>query len=283
MIPKNWILNWHAVAPWPLESQIEQDLVLSRIIVDIFSDPLLSSMLAFRGGTALHKLFLQQPARYSEDIDLVMIQQGPIGQMIDGIRAKIDPWLGIPRRTRSESRVKLIYYFETESQPVVKMRVKIEINAVENFTLLGLEKKSFSIENPWFSGSANVTTYSIEELLGTKLRALYQRKKGRDLFDLFLCMKYFPDLCPQSIIDCFLYYLSKDGNKVSRAEFEENLNKKIVDSLFLQDLNPLLSANTKNDYSAVESHKMLLEKVLNLLPGESWKQSTDPLQKLIPL
>lgn len=156
MIPKNWILHWGAVVPWPLESQIEQDLVLSRIIVDIFSDPFLSSMLAFRGGTAIHKLFLQQPARYSEDIDLVMIQQGPIGQMIDGIRAKIDPWLGTPKRTRSEARVKLIYHFETESQPVVKMRVKIEINAVENFTLLGLENKSFSIENPWFSGSANI-------------------------------------------------------------------------------------------------------------------------------
>ena len=70
--------------------------MLSRIIIEIFSDPFLSSILAFRGGTALHKIFLQQPARYSEDIDLVMIQQGPIGEMIDGIRAKIDPWLGDP-------------------------------------------------------------------------------------------------------------------------------------------------------------------------------------------
>lgn len=115
--------------------------------------------------------------------------------------------------------------------------------------------------------------YSIEELLGTKLRALYQRKKGRDLFDLFLCMKYFPDLSPQSIVDCFLYYLSKEGNKISRAEFEANLDNKIADAFFLQDLSPLLSANTKNDYSAVEGHRMLLEKILNLLPGEPWKQS----------
>lgn len=272
MIPKNWILHWGAIAPWPLESQIEQDLVLSRIIIEIFSDPFLSSILAFRGGTALHKIFLQQPARYSEDIDLVMIQQGSIGEMIDGIRAKIDPWLGTPRRTRSESRVKLLYNFETESQPVVKMRVKIEINAVENFTLLGLENKLFSMDSPWFSGSANVTTYSIEELLGTKLRALYQRKKGRDLFDLFLCMKEFSELSPQIIVDCFRHYLSKEGLKVSRAEFEENLENKISDVLFTNDLKPLLSANSKYEYSAIEAYKMLRENVINFLPGEAWKQ-----------
>lgn len=273
MIPKNWILHWGAIAPWSLESQIEQDLVLSRIIIEIFSDPFLSSILAFRGGTALHKIFLEQPVRYSEDIDFVMIKQGPIGEMMDGIRAKIDPWLGVPRRTRSESRVKLLYNFETESQPVVNMRVKIEINAVENFTLLGLQNKSFSMDSPWFSGSANVTTYSIEELLGTKLRALYQRKKGRDLFDLFLCIKEYPELCPQTIVDCFQHYLSKEGLKVSRAEFEANLENKIADALFMQDLKPLLAANSKYEYSPIEAHYMLREKVINLLPGEPWKQS----------
>lgn len=65
MIPKKHILQWSAKAPWTLESQIEQDLVLSRIIVEIFSDPFLAKQLAFRGGTALHKLFLPQAERYS--------------------------------------------------------------------------------------------------------------------------------------------------------------------------------------------------------------------------
>ncbi|MBM4319451.1 MAG: nucleotidyl transferase AbiEii/AbiGii toxin family protein, partial [Deltaproteobacteria bacterium] len=40
----------------------------------------------------------------------------------------------------------------------------------------------FRVENPWFSGAADVATYALDELLSTKLRALYQRKKGRDLF-----------------------------------------------------------------------------------------------------
>lgn len=53
MIPTANILDWRSKAPWINDGQVEQDLILSRVIVEIFSDPLLSSMLAFRGGTAL--------------------------------------------------------------------------------------------------------------------------------------------------------------------------------------------------------------------------------------
>jgi predicted nucleotidyltransferase component of viral defense system len=129
MIPKKHILQWSAKAPWSLESQIEQDLVLSRTIAEIFSEPFLAKQLAFRGGTALHKLFLSEPERYSEDIDLVMTEQGAIGKILDAIRSKLDPWLGEPRRTRSENRVKLLYKFETESQPQGN-RMKIFLDIV---------------------------------------------------------------------------------------------------------------------------------------------------------
>lgn len=272
MIPKKWIINWRSFAPWATESQIEQDLVLSRIIVEIFSDPYLSASVAFRGGTALHKLFLNKPERYSEDIDLVMIHGGAIGQMMDAIGSRIDPWLGTPKRTRSESRVKMFYQFDTESQPIIQMRVKIEINAVENFSLLGLDHRHFSCENPWFSGEAKVTTYSIEELLGTKLRALYQRKKGRDLFDLYYCLQAFPEMSKQRIVESFLYYLSKEGNTVSRAEFEANLDKKIADTLFVHDLAALLSPDTQNSYDALIARDTLQENILSLLPGEPWRR-----------
>ena len=70
MIPMAQITQWRQISPWSDDMQVEQDLILSRIIVDIFSDHLLRKELAFRGGTALHKLFLNPAARYSEDIDL---------------------------------------------------------------------------------------------------------------------------------------------------------------------------------------------------------------------
>lgn len=74
MIPRAYITAWRKIAPWSTDAQIEQDLILSRALVEIFSQPILSSQLAFRGGTALHKLFLTPASRYSEDIDLVQVK-----------------------------------------------------------------------------------------------------------------------------------------------------------------------------------------------------------------
>ncbi|GHT17674.1 hypothetical protein FACS189429_2260 [Bacteroidia bacterium] len=50
---------------------------------------------------------------------------------------------------------------------------------------MGLSQYDFSVWNQWFTGNCKITTYHLDELLGTKVRALYQRRKGRDLFDLY--------------------------------------------------------------------------------------------------
>jgi predicted nucleotidyltransferase component of viral defense system len=68
MIPQLNITAWSAHAPWPDPRQVEQDLIISRALVEIFNDPLLAAELRFRGGTALNKLHFPQPLRYSEDI-----------------------------------------------------------------------------------------------------------------------------------------------------------------------------------------------------------------------
>ncbi len=95
MIPLDYITAWRVNAPWPQLSQIEQDLIICRALVELYSHPVVAKNLAFRGGTALFKLHLL-PARYSEDIDLVQMQAGPIGPIIDAVQEKINPWLGIP-------------------------------------------------------------------------------------------------------------------------------------------------------------------------------------------
>ena len=71
MIPARHIRAWSRVAPWLTEEQIEQDLVLSRLIVEIANHPVLGEELVFRGGTCLHKVVLPEPLRYSEDLDYV--------------------------------------------------------------------------------------------------------------------------------------------------------------------------------------------------------------------
>lgn len=98
MIPRDYINEWRERAPWNEDFQVEQDLVISRALVEIFSDPVLAESLAFRGGTALYKLYLTPPVRYSEDIDLVQVESGPAGPLMDRLRGVLDPWRrsGVP-------------------------------------------------------------------------------------------------------------------------------------------------------------------------------------------
>jgi predicted nucleotidyltransferase component of viral defense system len=68
MIPYNTITAWGVSHPWPTREQIEQDMLLSKAICDIFNNDILANELVFRGGTALNKLILKEPYRYSEDL-----------------------------------------------------------------------------------------------------------------------------------------------------------------------------------------------------------------------
>jgi hypothetical protein len=70
MIPTMNIVAWGRTVPWVEPRQVEQDLVIARTLVEIFSDDFLRKELRFRGGTALNKLHFSKPFRYSEDIDL---------------------------------------------------------------------------------------------------------------------------------------------------------------------------------------------------------------------
>ncbi len=207
MIPPMILAHWRAKAPWSSDAQIEQDLVLTKAVIQLYSDPLLTDAFAFRGGTAMQKLFFDPPTRYSEDIDLVQIRKEPIGTSIDAIRKLMDPWLGKPRSDRKKDRFTLIYRFESEIPPVQRMRLKIEVNTGEHFTVLKPQRIPLHCESEWFKGKAEVLTYEIEELLGTKMRALFQRKKGRDLYDLAMALKYFPKLDLGKTIHCFQKYM----------------------------------------------------------------------------
>ena len=175
MIPQANITAWRAFAPWSDDAQVEQDLVLSRAVVELFHEPQLADHIALRGGTSLNKLFVIPASRYSEDIDLVQTQAGPAGPLIDAIRKKLDPWLGKPTRGRAEGGFSLVYRFESEIPPVRPLRLKIEINTREHFTVLGLRQQHLAVTNPWFTGAAEIKTYLLDELMGTKLRALFVR------------------------------------------------------------------------------------------------------------
>ncbi|BBC02383.1 transposase [Bradyrhizobium elkanii USDA 61] len=94
MIPAMNIVAWSQKAPWPEDRQVEQDLIISRALVEIFKDDYLKKELRFRGGTALNKLHFPSAYRYSEDIDLTRTTEGPVGPILDHLRAVLEPWMG---------------------------------------------------------------------------------------------------------------------------------------------------------------------------------------------
>ncbi len=240
MIPKRYIQEWSRSAPWKIPEYIEQDLIIGRTLVALFSDEFLSENLAFRGGTALHKLYLDPAPRYSEDIDLVQIKEGPIKPILQRID-KVINFFEEKRVVKPKAHNNTILYrFNSEFNPDTRLKLKIEINCREHFNVLSWKQVPFEIQNGWFSGSALLTTYDLEELLGTKLRALYQRRKGRDLFDLFYASQNF-DIEYDKMIDVYNTYMKFSDNKPpTYKQFLSNLNEKENNLEFSGDISGLL-------------------------------------------
>lgn len=260
------------MVPWADDAQVEQDLVLSRAAVELFADPSLASKIALRGGTALHKLVIEPPFRYSEDVDLVQTEAAPIGSTLDAVRAKFDPWLGKPNRSSGPDNATLTYRFESEISPVRPLRLKIEINTREHFSLYGLQRRSLAVRNPWFKGDCEVVTFANNELMGTKMRALYQRRKGRDLFDLWLCLDR-GLIDPPAVVDCFLEYMRREKHEITRAHYEQNLYEKEHDKTFMDDIGPLLRPGL--DYDARAAMALVRSSLIEWIPGAPWRGLTE--------
>lgn len=262
MLPRRYIEEWKEFAPWPEDAQVEQDLVIEKAILELFSDPFLQDRLAFRGGTALHKIFLKPQVRYSEDIDLVQIKAEPIKDTLTAIRKQLQ-FLGKPSIKQKANNNTLVYRFESEIPPVINLRLKIEINCREHFNVMGYKEIEHTIENTWANGSCKLITFEAEEMLGTKLRALYQRKKGRDLFDLYHALTHL-DLDTTALIKCYKEYMAFSVDKPpTKKQFLQNMEEKLQNPDFEGDIYALLRPGIEYDQNeAYELIKtQLIEKI----------------------
>lgn len=257
---------------------MEQDLVISRALCDLFSAPALAGRIAFRGGTAIHKLLFERPLRYSEDIDLVQTRPEPIGATVDAIREALG-WLGKCKRDHAEHSTRLTFRFTPDAAPGTALRLKIEINTREHASLLGVKRYPFALESGWHEGRAQIASFEPEELLGTKLRALLQRRKGRDLFDLDEALRQLaPD--PRKLVACLEHYLALEGNPISRAEAEARMLDKFTRSL-TDDIGPLLPAGVRfSENDAVAAFGRVWTQLIARLPGEPWKLSGKAIEEL---
>lgn len=264
MIERGAIIEWNEHVPWNDYSMVEQDLIICRVLIAIYSNKFLSSQLAFRGGTALNKLYIFPQPRYSEDIDLVQISPGPIKPILFALGKVLD---FLPNRVIKQKRYNNTMFFRSESEipPKAQLRIKVEINCCEHFNVLGLRKMPFGIENRYFSGSCELTTYCIEELLGTKLRALCQRKKGRDLFDIYIALNQVDVDCLK-VVKCYQQYIGFVVDHLpTYKQFVNNLSLKISDNEFVGDTKLLL--RPKISYNPEKAFSLVKEQLLCLLPG----------------
>lgn len=255
MIPQAYITAWRSKAPWQENFQVEQDLVIERALMAIYEDSFLKERLAFRGGTALHKLHLAPAARYSEDIDLVQVKSGPFGPVIDRLREVLSFLGDKPIRKQKQHNNTLIYRFDSEDG--VPLRLKVEVNCREHHTIYGVQEVRYKMDSEWYKGEVSIPTYELAELLGTKMRALYQRSKGRDLFDMWYAMTQ-TGVRSSEILKAWSFYMKHENHSVSKQDYIDNMERKIADRDFIGDivglLRPQINYDVNEAYSFLKTH-----------------------------
>lgn len=262
MIPAAAITAWGTQRPWPTRQQIEQDLLLARLIVAIYSDPYLADELVFRGGTCLHQLRLPRPWRYSEDLDFVRRTETGIGEVFDRLRRVADDTgLVVVKRVVAE-HPKMVLGATSEDDESTFLRIKIEVNTHDRSPVQPLEVVPFEVVNPWYSGGCGVVTFNVHELIATKIRALYQRRKGRDLFDLWLALDEM-GLDPDLIVAAFGPYRPAGFSTDSAIR---NLREKLLHRGFRSDLTPLLAAGGPESYDVDEAGQLIIDRLLSRIP-----------------
>ena len=264
MIYANALTEWKQRMQWRDALQAEQDLLICRCLVAIFGDDFLAEQLAFRGGTALHKLHFHPQPRYSEDIDLVQVNAGPIKPILQRLGEVLS---FLPDKVIKQKRYNntLLFRVDSEIPPVRQIRLKVEINCFEHFTELGYVRMPFAVDSQWFRGGCQLNTYRIEEMLGTKLRALYQRRKGRDLFDLYYALAN-ATVDTDRLMACYHRYISFVAEQPpSYRQFIANLDEKMQDPEFLGDVSLILRPDI--NFSPQEAYGLVRETLIERIPG----------------
>jgi len=251
MIPYNTITAWGVTHPWVTREQVEQDLLLSKAIIDIYTNETLSGDLIFRGGTALHKLIMPEPFRYSEDLDFVRTSAGGIGNILDTLRV-IGEQSGYTVKTQLAQYPK--QFWHCKAQTNINLKIKIEINTYERTPALQLCEIPHAINTEWFMGNAKVRMFQNEEMAATKLRALYQRTKGRDLLDLWLLTNVV-GINSELVCHAFETY-RPEGFTAKKAIL--NLEKKLGDNLFLTDIDNLITGSL-GEYDVYLAAKQIID------------------------
>ena len=156
----------------------------------------------------------------------------------------------------------MVFKIDSTDIPVTTLRLKVEINCREHFSVLGFEKVDFSVTNLWFTGKCQIITYKLDELIGTKVRALYERRKGRDLFDLYKALQN-KNLNTENVLNCFKEYMAREGKKPTHSLYVSNMEEKIANDEFTGDTASLLRPEEK--YNPNEAYEIVKAQIIDKL------------------
>ena len=244
----------------------------------LFDDSFLSTQIVMRGGTLLHKVHLAPAARYSEDIDLVVVGSRPEEHIRRAIRRVLADVLGIPkasvwdtitlaiRNTVKPSRVlRMTYSVRSIMKPSHFLDIVVEANVTERKPHRSVVEIPFNFSFRGEIIQTEIKGYDIHEMLGTKMRAMFQRRRGRDLFDLYWALtKSESPIDPSAVIESFQHYMKQEGTKARRAEFIGILKEHLNDRGFCSDIESLLRNGVSYDPQA--AGKYIITNLLSRLP-----------------
>lgn len=146
--------------------------ILSKILIEIFSEKSLAGKLGFKGGTALY--FFYDLNRFSTDLDFDLIGEGSEKdiKLIESIVAR--------NLTIVDSRTKRFTWFWLGSYEKGEMKVKIEINTRQY-------PNEYEVRD--FRGYS-VRLLKSEYMAAHKFCAVLDRKKlqNRDLYDMWFML-----------------------------------------------------------------------------------------------
>lgn len=262
MITNQEIALWRPHAPWSSDLMVEQDFLICQAVAAIFDDKFLRGQVAMRGGTVLHKAHLAPACRYSEDIDLVLTGDRPATHIKRALTRVLKPLLGQPvesvmtdiqltvRNLVAKSKIiRSTCTYDPTSNDAALAHLKVEVNTNENKSFFPLVPVKVLV--PTAEGGTreiDVVSYDLDEMLGTKLRALLQREHGRDLFDIVRAWDASQQagagsaVNPARVGDAFRFYMRQEGSTFDAVNIQKELARRMTSTKFLKDMDGYLAA-----------------------------------------
>jgi uncharacterized protein len=213
MIPRTEIQRLAAQSGVRIELQ-ERDYALGCFLLALARTPALMEALAFKGGTALRKIYF--PAfRFSEDLDFTLLQplseetlQAQVSEVCHraamdfGVPMQIALWKQSRDLPGEEAYRARVSYIGPLGQPGADpARITLDLTCYETVILPANRQPVIHPYSDAPSEPLGVRVYCLEEMLVEKLRALLRRSYPRDLYDVW-------------------YLLAVQRTKLDRARFQ---------------------------------------------------------------